>query len=235
MSRVELEQFVDVKKPEAAYLLGLIWADGWINRKDVAVQMVDEDMVDLVKVFETTGDWRTCLRRKEGRKPQRQFVTNNVEWKAYLESHGYGKKSTQSACSILSTIPEHLRHYWFRGLFDGDGCIFISDKKRIQNMFVSSTYEQDWTYMEGLAERLGLRFYCRRIKRRQPSHRAFANLWSYSSIFEVVNLLSCHALGTYLYQGYEIDGIGLKRKHAKWLRIKARQPVRKCNPLLSSN
>jgi len=103
-----------------------------------------------------------------------------------------------------------LKHYWFRGLIDGDGCFYYYKPKlgsTLRQFALASTYEQDWGYFESLCDELQINY---KIKRNK-------NLKSSSSYLRITNKDGIIKLGEYIYKNY--DNIGLDRKYKKFKTI----------------
>ncbi len=207
--KVNADGFINVQTPEHAYILGLIWADGWVGRTGtshaIECSMVQEDFDQLLPVLMKTGNWNVYRLQRKPWKPIARMNTSNRPLREYLSSKGYESKSGLSACKILDAVPDHLKHYWFRGLFDGDGYMGHS-------MNISSVYDQDWTYLEKLAVTLGIK--C-------SIYRRVNQLGQKCSMFVTTNMGSAALFGEYIYQGFDHDRIGLSRKHENWLKVRA--------------
>lgn len=219
--KVGASQFINVQTPEAAYILGLLWADGYVKRGEkLLVRGVEEDMKDHLVTFERTGEWKVIreekYRYKIKCKPIITVQTSHISLVEYLETKDYRVKSSMSACKILETIPESLRHYWFRGLLDGDGSVIfkkINTRNRI-SVAVYSSYEQDWTYLQRLCERLEIRYGIHRGR----VIRKDGKINSRSS-FTIQNRDGTVKFLNYIYQHVDLDKIGLKRKLLTWKNI----------------
>jgi hypothetical protein len=127
----------------------------------------------------------------------------------FLIENDYDKKSYTSANKILSKIPNEIKHYWFRGLIDGDGCFYHYTPKKgstLRQFVLTSTYEQDWTYFENLCKELEIKYTIKRIK----------NIKSASSVIRITNKKGIKKLGEYIYQNFKKDSIGLIRKFNKF-------------------
>jgi len=209
--KVDHQQFIDVNSKEVAYLLGLIWADGNIlefknrNKRNTQISLVTEDMENIISIFDKTGNWGRCDRIRDGKKPSTSFSNFNPHLANYLISKGYKSKSHKSACEIIKTIPDKLQHFWFRGLFDGDGCLYV-DKQNRSNLSIASSYEQDWTYMENLFKKLNIKY---------KINKSISKTGKSSSIC-VRNKQGCKSFLDYIYNGVETDQMGLKRKYHKY-------------------
>lgn len=59
--RVDPAQFITAITPESSYLLGLLWADGYLNRTKtgfcIRLKLVEDDGLEIAPVFAKTGHW----------------------------------------------------------------------------------------------------------------------------------------------------------------------------------
>lgn len=211
------ENFINIKTPEAAYILGLIWADGSINitkrkfRDSYRITLTNRevDAVYYTPIFKKTGNWN-CCRKLTDYSPILCFDATNEILVKFLIENDYKSKSWESADKILSKIPEHLKHYWFRGLVDGDGTI-VNWKKRYTTTHFSicSGHKQDWTYMKELCNRLNINYKIYKTQN-EKGRASYFRMCGRENIINICN---------YIYQNYENDKIGLPRKYLKFKEI----------------
>ncbi len=204
------ENLIFPRTPEAAYVLGLLWADGFlsVNTNRVTIESVEEDLITLYPFFNKLGIYNRSFRHRENRKPQMSISFSDKSVSNFLSSADYFAKSNKSADKILDSIPEHLKHYWFRGLFDGDGCIYNNGK--IVQICVASSYEQDWTYLENLCKRFGINYKIK-LSITRKGHK--------SSVLRILGMKNYLTFLDYIYQSYENDSMGLKRKYDKYQKL----------------
>lgn len=209
-------QFINVTTPEVAYILGIIWADGYVFIKprkyygqinEIRLTIVQDDFENIRSVFMKTGKWATPTYQQRGRKRQVYCVTSNKILAEHLAKNDYQSKTYVSADKILSIIPAHLKHYWFRGLIDGDGCFTFGKSYRFS---ICSAYNQDWSYVEQLCKSLGIKY---------SIYRTISSKGHKNSTINIVNREGIKKLGEYIYNGYENDKVGLKRKYNKYLTL----------------
>lgn len=209
--------FYNINSKEISYLLGLMWADGFLNpsksgyNHNLGFTMVKEDIITIKPVLDTIGKWNYYERKQpvDSWKPSVNVITNNKRIMNFLIEHDYDKKSYVSADKILYKIPDDLKHYFFRGLIDGDGCFYFYKPEKgstLRQFALTSTYEQDWSYFEELCNGLGVNY---KIKRT-------CNTKSSSSVIRITNKDGINKLGNYIYKDFDIDGLGLKRKYYKF-------------------
>lgn len=150
--------------PVTAYILGLLWADGYINNhldkrrgtyhQQIILKTQLKDHLYFKEVFKTTGDW-ACKEYPEyvsnGQKhgAYGKISTHNKEIMSFLKENGYQVKSWGSADKILSKIPKDLHRYWFLGLVDGDGSFNkCKENDCVRKIAIYSGKNQDWSYLE---------------------------------------------------------------------------------------
>ena len=209
MSIPQISQLVNDK--EFIYLLGFLWADGYISKStnSIEINIIKDDFMSIANPLSRHIEWNIFQkqRRAEGHsygKPQIKAQKSLPELKSFLIEHSYGYKSGGSPQSILSVIPENKRRYWWRGYFDGDGSLAIS-KNGCKNLAFWSVINQDWSELSSLMKSLdstfNIYFY----------ERACGN----SSALTSTRKQSILQFGNYIYPELQYD-FGLKRKFDKF-------------------
>lgn len=215
---VGYEQFQEIKTPDIAYILGILWSDGSITQKnnhnDIILEILKNDLDEIKKIFERVGKWNFYYRKRKNRKEMGILKTSNRPLVNYLFSLDFNRKSFKSPDNLIEKIPNELKKYFFRGIIDGDGC-FYNGKNTIFS--VTSTVNQEWKYFENLFDELKVK-----SKIRKKEHKNKNGTISQSSIIEVVRIEDIIKIGKYIYNNYEIDKIGLSRKYKKYLDLKKR-------------
>jgi hypothetical protein len=211
------ELFYNISTKEISYLLGLIWADGFLNpskngkNSNLGFTMVKED-IDIIKpTLELIGKWNYYERKQtvETWKSSINVITNNKRILNFLLDHDFDKKSYISADKILSKIPDDLKHYFFRGLIDGDGCFYHYRPEKgstLRQFTLASSYEQDWSYFEELCKEKNIKYNIKRTIGKKSS----------SSVIRITNKDGILKLGEYIYKDFQEDNIGLVRKYEKY-------------------
>lgn len=194
----------------SAYVLGLLWTDGYIikNRNSVGISIIKDDMIDIKWIFEKTGNWYSQERKRENIKTSISLSAYNPNLYDKLIMLDYDKKSKVSPEKIYKLISDENIKYFFRGVIDGDGCFYVNKKNYTYQFSISSTYEQDWEFYINFFKCIGLDF---SISRRIQNSR------SKSSIIRMCGRKKIEVMINWLYDGYEEDLIGLKRKYYKSL------------------
>lgn len=207
--------FLEVSQAESAYLLGFLWADGHLSDsgtgRSIRCHIVEKDALDLKSTFLKTGIWKFYFEKRQKESWQDQYVicTNNRHIYDFLEENDYKNKTSASPDKILSKIPNHLKHYWWRGYFDGDGNIYL--KWPTTQMTFSGPFEQNWKFAENVFNDLNIDY---RINRNisKKNHK--------SSSLRTTKIDSCIKFLDYIYKDREVDHIGLSRKYLTSLELK---------------
>lgn len=210
---VDADLFINPTNPSVIYTLGLLWADGNLNKyknsmRSICLKSTYPDGDEFYKIMSSFGKWnyyKYNLKNKHYKnlKPSIQIVTNNRPLFEYLELMGYSSKSITSADKILNTIPLNLKHYWFRGLFDGDGCLYV--KGRTIQVIISGPLNQDWTYLSSLLDNLNVTYSIKKINKKK----------THSSFIRFTGANNCKIFLDYIYTGANDDCIFLSRKFQK--------------------
>ena len=214
---INLDMFRNITKPEIAYILGLIWADGYVGQNTVTISALESDLKEVSNLFMKSGEW-TVERKTNNRygiigKPSITIRMCCRELMEILQESDYISKSKLSADKILSKIPDNLKHYWFRGLIDGDGYIWYS-KTGMYRLTITSAKEQDWKYMEDLCKNLGIKYSIIRDSWKNKENKTFSR-----SVFIISNCYGVKTLCEFIFNNKENDNIGFSRKYNKWMEI----------------
>lgn len=183
--------------PINCYLLGLIWADGAIRMGRswaVIIGLKEDDFFEIKQIF--NEKWRVreriCKNYPKSWKPF-WFATHESKILLLkLLECDYGNKSIAAPSKILNIIPDDLKHYFWRGYFDGDGSV-----RRSLNF--AGAFETDWSEVIKLMENLSLDY--------SISKRTHKNMKS--SVFYIIGKNKTKFL-EYISQG-ESFGLGRKR------------------------
>lgn len=129
---VDGEKFIKLDTPASVYICGFLFADGHVRRNDkmISLGIVAEDAEKILHLFAEFGHWSMVSRKIKHWKPQTHISTTNKEIYTFLREMDYCEKSNAEPTKILEKIPENLRHYWWRGYFDGDGSFYVGRCKK---------------------------------------------------------------------------------------------------------
>jgi intein/homing endonuclease len=192
------------------YLLGFLWADGYLSNKNRSLQceIILDDFLDLEKTFNNVGQWGRYLRsggfKKGVNRRKRMLLTiSDVELVRKFISFDFHKKNYICPKKLLKKIPIKKRFLFYRGYSDGDGCFYITEKAK--HFFIGSTYNQDWSHIKYLFESLSIKNY--------SVQKIISKLNHKDSRIRVSSKDAVVKIANYLYKD-RLD-LGLKRKYEK--------------------
>lgn len=204
--------FLNIKTKEVAYLLGIIWADGYLQDSRISMEIVAEDFQDIEPLVRITGNWKIFNRQRPQRKLIAGISSSNRKLLKFLFDHFYSEKSYHSPKPIIDRIPKELQRYWWRGYSDGDGCFYWGEKHKTAQYVISSAWDQDWSAVENQMKSLNIEY---NIK--QLVHNNSGGKISRSSRIRLTGHTNVCRWANFLYQDW--DGTGFQRKYDKWQEI----------------
>jgi hypothetical protein len=166
-------------------------------------------MSSLLSIFKSTSAfWRFSVRPVRKRCPNEitTATLNSHRLVNFLSQMGYERR-VEGRCRYLDFMPENLLRFWLRGLSDGDGCWSIR-KERYLGWNVSAPYSQDWNFLTAQLGKLDLVY--QQYRSQKPNS-------SYSYI-QILSKESAKKFGSFIYDSFEVDGIGLDRKYQIYLK-----------------
>lgn len=168
MQKINPEQFWNIKSKEICYLLGFLWADGYIDyRKNktsncykISLEIKSQDMSDVKHIFDSLGEWAFSQRKRKEWQETTTMSTNSQDIYTFLKSVGYDSKSDIEPTFILEKIPENLKVYWWRGYFDGDGSISFGEyPAKWKSLQFCASFNYEWKELKKLLEQLDIKKY----------------------------------------------------------------------------
>lgn len=213
-TRQDISHFINPQDPFICYFLGFLWADGHIrknNRYEISMTIVSKDFKDIKKYCHLLGkEWKyfEFQPKQSWHKKASKIYISHKNLHAFLKENDYNIKSGASADKILSKIPENLRHYWWRGYFDGDGWFGnINKRQAFYTFYFSSCYNQNWHFVENLMAQLDIKNYKISKNILTTGRNSIIGCANYDGIIK---------FGNYIYQG---EQFGLKRKKNKFFNL----------------
>jgi hypothetical protein len=163
-------------------------------------------------------------------RPSKQVTFSSHLIRQFLEENDYHLKSSSGdPRKILSLIPDDIKHYWWRGFLDGDGCVYFNEEKPSHlsphKILFTSHFSQNWRFVEDLCQDLEISKPSitagQRYSKTEDGKRVRNGKSSNANIYCFLNNFK---LGSYIWPDDELD-IGLSRKFDKWKKIKNLLPV----------
>jgi len=113
---------------ELAYFLGFFWADGYISSDNsLVVEIAKNDADDIEHIFMKVCTFHLYERNRLNKQTQKTFHCSDYERTIIplLKQLGKYPKSIDSHKNIIEYIPEEYIKYFIRGLYDGDGSLYL--------------------------------------------------------------------------------------------------------------
>lgn len=202
-----------VDRPETAYYLGLLWADGHVSKEgeSITIKVVEDDGLHFLSFIKSLGEFSVYSYSAKNRARRHMTIgIFNKDIGSYLLSMDFGNKSQATPNKILSTIPNEFKSYFWLGFFDGDGSIYSQGNGF--HITFSGSHEQDWTDLYLTLEALGCKFKLKQYKNKEFGHQSSAVRMSHAEDVEKF----CE----YIYSNYDKGGIGLPRKRSRYEEFK---------------
>jgi len=195
-----------IQLPEFIYFLGFIWADGHLSRQgktfSINLAICKEDGLAIEGLMDKVGVFKKTIRQNKGKRDIFSFVNRNQALCKFLFENEFKDKSYVEPSKILSIVPKELHFYFWRGFFDGDGCVVKQNKTR--RISFSGTHDYKWDCLQNLLNEWNTRFHIARTESRYGK-RSYIIFWRRADT---------ETFYKYIYPN-SFD-FGLKRKYLKF-------------------
>lgn len=123
--------FKSISNEKEAYIIGLMFADGYQNGSQIGLKSKDKDLIEEVKNYFS----KEIVLQKSKNGKYYSFVISSKEACFSAEKLGFEKSKTKKEISIPK-MKDNLIIHFIRGYFDGDGTIFICNDKNNKSSFL---------------------------------------------------------------------------------------------------
>ncbi len=128
--------FEKIDREDKAYFLGLLYADGSLNKNQNSVTIaLHEKDKEILECFRKCMNYTKPLYFKKkakelgwNRSNQYQLEVSSKIFRKNLESYGLTPNKTFTL-EFPKNLPEEFIRHFVRGYFDGDGCIHVEKKR----------------------------------------------------------------------------------------------------------
>jgi hypothetical protein len=203
--------FIDLNRKDVAYIMGILWSDGYLNRITLSLEINKNDINNIKNVFFGLGEWdyKENIKRKN-RKILSSISCHLGSILSIFENYGYTQKSKNSP-NFIEKLNGELMNYFLRGVIDGDGCFYINKKTNQTQFSLAGSYNQNWNYFTDILNSLNIKYNIKKskIKKEGKIHK--------SSVVRITKRNDIVKLGDFVYVNYEMDKMGLKRKYDKYI------------------
>lgn len=131
--------FEKIDTEDKAYFLGLLYADGSINKNGITISLQEDDL-HILEYFKNKLDLTNNLYfvKKQDDNHKNQYCLSVYSSKLSKDIINKGcipNKTMTLKFPTEEQVPNHFIHHFIRGYFDGDGCISLQkDGKYIFNI-----------------------------------------------------------------------------------------------------
>lgn len=114
------------------YILGLIWSDGCLSfdkhskRYRITIAMNDEEIINKIHDMICPNKKLYVYKHPNGRTGTYYVISHNEADIRFLRELGLCERKSKN--TKIPELPEHSLPHFVRGLFDGDGCVYTSNK-----------------------------------------------------------------------------------------------------------
>ena len=196
--------FENIKNIEVGYIMGLFWADGYLNDISLSIEMVRDDFEVILPIFESLGEWDISIRKRKNRKEQMALKCHDYNIRKVFQNFGYRTKSINSPTFITNDINSEITKSFLLGWFDGDGCLYSNPKQ--SQVYFCGTYDQDWSFIENILDRLNIKYM---IKKKIQKNGKYS----------VIYIGGKDNIKNFLNWLYSTPIKGLNRKYNKYLQM----------------
>jgi hypothetical protein len=209
---------IDLNNKYFCYILGLLWADGYISKdRRIGVTMLYDDLSTLSYIFDKISNkWKYLERERIDNRTGKLYhktLTIRINDKRlfqFLSDNDYNIKSKTSPDKIIEKLEHNNLKYFIRGYFDGDGNFY--HKGNIKQCSITSNYQQNWEFMQRILDNLNCRNYLN-LQKSKNGKKSQIRITSKDFI----------KFGNFIYE----DFFGLKRKYYKFVEMKESYNLRK--------
>jgi len=208
--KIDAEQFIKNISPIHAYILGFLWADGYIQKNkrkydyNIKINLNIQDAKEIYNLLLKTGKWKYTEYANKNSKIYARLYYANKSLYEFLCNNDYLIKSSTQPVKILNHINQNLHPYWWRGYLDGDGYYNLDYKTGQHVIYIASNFDQNWNFCTNLCKKLG-------VESHLKSHKTTVHA---NSHFYLVGKQNVYKFLHYIYKDY--NNLGLSRKFNKF-------------------
>ena len=135
--------FKDINEPEKAYFLGWVYADGTNSGEGLCIRLQEGDVDILKKLNKLIGSnkpliYIDCSKKHPNWNNQYSLSLYSKKISQDLESIGCVKNKSNKNIDFPN-IPSEMEKFFIRGIFEGDGCLYINPKTRAAQFYICGT------------------------------------------------------------------------------------------------
>jgi hypothetical protein len=212
-NNIDIEKWKKMEDKYICYFLGLLFADGSIDKKRVYLGISSTDFNDIKENLKKTYN-KACTytkKRVEGWKEISCLYLLSMDLCDFIREFNF--KGNDFSC--INHIPKNNIKYFLRGLIDGDGHLKYRTCDRGGSVLfnIASCHNFDWTILNKFFTEIFN--YTPRIVRNTHKKTGHQN-----SVFYITSSAVLTSFFNWIYEDYEEDKLGFSRKYEQYLKIK---------------
>lgn len=121
-----------------AYYLGLLAADGWLEKNSLFIDLQQKDQILLETLQQRIVPFIPLAfykAQKMNVNDKVRLVITSKKWRERCEELSIGYRKSLTMPDMIDNIPENVRHHFVRGYFDGDGTVGVYLNKKLNKKF----------------------------------------------------------------------------------------------------
>lgn len=187
------------------YLLGLLWADGYMGKYYTVLDINRTDGEEIMKRIPDIKHSVYYMHRKPYKKSMIIHFKDKL-FNSFLKQNGY-QVNRLNPNKILDQIDKDKIKYWLLGYLDGDGCIYTNIKNKCFQLTFASSIKQKWDFLVQFCNEHKIKYSIRKAK-----HITVKNKIHKASYFRVVGIINMKKFLDVVYK----NNVGLSRKYNKY-------------------
>ena len=161
------------------YIIGLIITDGNVSKdgRKLTLSLTDENIITLLSKHMIDLNKRKIYQQKpKGKNSSKSYSLINTNVSTINKLKELGIIENKTYYQQYPSIPDDYVYDFIRGIFDGDGCVYISNKSYDQYFSISITSASE-AFTNGFVEQLKQLGYSPRAvldsRRRYSEHKTY--------------------------------------------------------------
>lgn len=211
------ESLYDKWTPENVWLVGLLWADGNINRQNrISVCSTDKQLIqEAANIFGLAYQWiRQTPGDQKGWKDKYTIGMSSEKLANSLKQIGMVPAKSR-VIKYPKGLPDEYFGHFLRGVFDGDGCLSFGKTNAHQSlgrchMFITSG---SYVFVQELAQKLGKCGIGSSIRVQPPRKKNWHTMW-YLEIHKIRDKINLCRL---MYPSWDVPCLHRKRDLFQYL------------------
>lgn len=157
-----------------AYYLGLLAADGWLEKNSLFIDLQRKDQALLEELQQKIVPFIPLAyykARKMNVDDKVRLVITSKKWRERCEELSIGYRKSLTIPDMIDNIPTNVRHHFVRGYFDGDGTVGVYLNKKLNKKFSRIQFLGTREFLLGIHRAIGIPVGTIRLNPKEKIHR----------------------------------------------------------------